>query len=94
MPTFTTTQGIGQFISRPVGTVSSSQTATLSYAPPIIFELVLQEYPFSVGEREPNQIDEQSLSQLYAEFAEEDRNLANAGLRQYVRGLEDEDREG
>jgi hypothetical protein len=49
--------------------------------------------PPLVVANEPNVIDEKMLAQLYAEFAEEDRALANAGLADYARMLAVEDAE-
>ena len=40
-----------------------------------------------------HEIDEQTLAQLYSEFAEEDRALANAGLSEYARTLAAADEE-
>ena len=36
-------------------------------------------------------IDEQQVAALYAEFGEEDRNLAEEGLADYARTLDEED---
>jgi len=36
-------------------------------------------------------LDESQLADLYAEFADEDRNLAEAGMAEYVEGLLEED---
>jgi hypothetical protein len=36
-------------------------------------------------------IDEQKVAALYAEFGEEDRNLAEEGLADYARTLDEED---
>lgn len=36
-------------------------------------------------------LDEKELAALYAEFAEEDRGLAEEGLADYVEGLREED---
>jgi outer membrane protein assembly factor BamD (BamD/ComL family) len=36
--------------------------------------------------------DETTLAALYAEFAEEDRELAEEGMEDYVRGLTSEDK--
>ena len=36
-------------------------------------------------------LDEAQLAALYAEFADEDRNLAEAGMAEYVEGLSEED---
>jgi hypothetical protein len=51
---------------------------------------VVQSMPSYIGT--PNLVDEQTLVQLYAEFAEEDRALANVGLADYARLLADEDK--
>lgn len=37
------------------------------------------------------QFDEARLAALYAEFADEDRNLADEGMSEYVESLEKED---
>jgi hypothetical protein len=37
------------------------------------------------------QLDESQLASLYAEFAEEDRDLAEAGMSDYAAGLAQED---
>lgn len=39
----------------------------------------------------PHAVDESKLAVLYAEFAEEDRTLAEDGMRDYVEGLSKED---
>ncbi|MDQ5846620.1 MAG: hypothetical protein M3539_15125 [Acidobacteriota bacterium] len=39
------------------------------------------------------ELDDAQLAALYAEFAEEDRNLAEEGLEDYQRGLAAEDAE-
>jgi cytochrome c553 len=36
-------------------------------------------------------VDESQLAALYAEFAEEDRNLAEEGIANYTEGLREED---
>jgi len=38
-----------------------------------------------------DEIDETQLAAMYAEFAEDDRRLANEGLQDYERGLVGED---
>jgi hypothetical protein len=40
-----------------------------------------------------NVVDESQLAALYAEFAEEDRNLAEEGIADYANGLMNEDAE-
>ena len=37
------------------------------------------------------QLDEKHLAALYAEFADEDRNLAEEGMAEYAKGLAKED---
>jgi hypothetical protein len=39
----------------------------------------------------PRAVDESQLAALYAEFAEEDRDLAEEGMRDYAEGLSKED---
>lgn len=41
--------------------------------------------------RKPHVIDELQLATLYAEFTEEDRDLAEEGMTDYARGLMAED---
>ena len=42
---------------------------------------------------QPPAIDETAMASLYAEFAEEDRELAEEGLNDYVQALAAEDRQ-
>jgi hypothetical protein len=41
--------------------------------------------------RKPSVVDESHLAALYAEFADEDRNLAEEGMADYAEGLAKED---
>jgi hypothetical protein len=41
--------------------------------------------------RTASAFDESQLAALYAEFADEDRSLAEAGMADYVKGLTEED---
>lgn len=41
--------------------------------------------------RKKKNIDESELAALYAEFAEEDRELAENGFEDYINGLSEED---
>ena len=43
------------------------------------------------SQNRPRVIDESQLAALYAEFAEEDRNLAEEGMADYAEGLMKED---
>ncbi|MDQ3684193.1 MAG: hypothetical protein M3430_01140 [Acidobacteriota bacterium] len=44
--------------------------------------------------KKPHAIDESQLATLYAEFAKEDRDLAEEGMTDYARGLIAEDASG
>jgi len=44
------------------------------------------------SQNKPRVIDESQLAALYAEFAAEDRGLAEEGMEEYAEGLVEEDR--
>jgi ABC-type phosphate transport system auxiliary subunit len=46
---------------------------------------------FRERQKHDSELDDATLEALYAEFAEEDRELSEAGLGQYVANLEHED---
>jgi hypothetical protein len=90
METFTTTRSVGQWTPQlNVGSAASEVTAQGSPSF-VLYRFVVQAMPSYI--EAPNVIDEQMLAQLYAEFAEEDRALANAGLKDYALLLSHEDK--
>ncbi len=91
MQAYTATPVVGQWVPQTLEPYGVSQTATQAFPNIILFHCVWQEMPPLVVASEPNVVDEQVLAQLYAEFAEEDRALANAGLADYARMLAVED---
>ena len=93
MQAYTTTFTAGQWVSQTLRSVGLSQTVVPSYPSLVLFRFVWQESPPLVAPAEPNIVDEKMLAQLYAEFADEDRALANAGLADYTRMLSSEDTE-
>jgi len=93
MQAYTTTPVVGQWVPQTLEPYGVSQTATQAFPNIVLFRYVWQEMPPLVVANEPNVIDEKMLAQLYAEFAEEDRALANAGLADYARMLAVEDAE-
>ena len=87
MQTYTTTPMIGQLVSQ-IQAYDLSPTAT----PPVLPGLILYQYDWQeVVLPTINPVrdlcDEVMLAQLYAEFAREDRELANAGLANYAHSL-------
>jgi hypothetical protein len=91
MQTYTTTPVIGQWMSQTLQVYDLSQTAT-----PVLPGLILYQYKWQEVVLPPinparDLLDEVMLAQLYAEFAQEDRELANAGLADYAHSLAVED---
>jgi hypothetical protein len=91
MQTYTTTPVIGQWVSHTLQAYDLSQTAT-----PVLPGLILYQYKWQEVVLPPinparDLLDEVMLAQLYAEFAQEDRELANAGLADYAHSLAVED---
>ena len=91
MQTYTTTPVIGQWVSQTLQVYDLSQTAT-----PVLPSLILYQYKWQEVVLPPinparDLLDEVMLAQLYAEFAQEDRELANAGLAEYAHSLAVED---
>jgi hypothetical protein len=91
MQTYTTAPVIGQWVSQTLQAYDLSQTAT-----PVLPGLILYQYKWQEVVLPPinparDLLDEVMLAQLYAEFAQEDRELANAGLADYAHSLAVED---
>ncbi len=91
MQTYTTTPMVGQWVSQALQTYELSQTAAPVWSSLILYGFKWQEVVLSPIAPAPNVMDERMLMQLYAEFAEEDRELANAGLADYAHSLAVED---
>ena len=91
MQTYTTTPVIGQWMSQTLQVYDLSQTAT-----PVLPGLILYQYKWQEVVLPPinparDLLDEVMLAQLYTEFAQEDRELANTGLADYAHSLAVED---
>jgi hypothetical protein len=92
MQVYTATPMIGQWVPQTSESYDVAQSMTQPFPGIIIlFRYVRQEMPLFVVASESKVVDEKSLTQLYAEFAEEDRALANAGMADYARLLAAED---
>lgn len=91
MQTNTTTPMIGQLVSRTLPAYGSSQTAPQVMPGPILYEYTWREVVIPPINPAHDLCDEVMLAQLYAEFAQEDRELANTGLAAYAHSLAVED---
>ncbi len=91
MQAFTTTRTMGQFMSHTPETFAGSLSTTKTIPNFVVLKFIVQPLPDVATIS--NVIDEKMLAQLYVEFAEEDRALANAGLADYARMLAAEDAE-
>ncbi len=92
MQSYTTTFTFGQWVPQTLGDTGLSQTAEPVSQNLVLFKFVLQEAPLFMPSPEPTMVNEQMLAQMYAEFADEDRALANMGISDYARLLADEDK--
>ena len=89
MYTASSNQRIGQWTPEVIYTpLSCTGDADLLY---MIYKLVWEERPIEEFAPHPMSIEEQTLAELYAEFAEEDRELAEMGLIDYARLLQEEE---
>lgn len=92
MQTYTTTPVIGQLVSQTLQAYDLSQTATQVMPGLILYKYKWQEVVLPPINPVRDLCDEVMLAQLYVEFAQEDRELANAGLADYAHSLAVEDR--
>jgi hypothetical protein len=90
MQTYTNTHVIEQWVPQTLQAYGLSQTAT-PVMPGLIFKYKLQEVVLPPINPARDLLDEVMLAQLYAEFAQEDRELANEGLTNYAHSLAVED---
>lgn len=91
MQMYTTTPMSGQWVSQTLHAYDLSLTA-----PQVMPDLILYKYKWREVVLPPinparDLLDEVMLAQLYAEFAQEDRELANEGLANYAHSLAVED---
>lgn len=91
MQTYTTTPMIGPWVSQPLHAYELSEMATQVMPGLILYEYKLQEVAMPPINPVRDLCDEVILVQLYAEFAQEDRELANTGLAAYAHSLAVED---
>jgi len=92
MQTYTTTPVIGQWVSQTLQAYDLSQTGTQVMPGLILY----QYYKWQAVVLPPinpvrDLCDEVMLAELYTEFAQEDRELANTGLADYAHSLAVED---
>jgi len=81
----------GQWVSQTLQVCDLSLTAPQVMPGLILYEYKWEEVVVPPFEPECDLCDEVMLAQLYAEFAQEDRKLANAGLSDYAHSLAVED---
>jgi hypothetical protein len=91
MQTYTNTHVIEQWVPQTLQAYGLSQTATQVMPGPILYKYKLQEVILPPINPTRDLLDEVMLAQLYAEFAQEDRELANTGLADYAHSLAVED---
>lgn len=93
MQTYTTTLMSCQLVSQTLQPYDLSQTAKQDMPGLISYKYNWQEQEvlLPATQSEHDLLSEVMLSQLYAEFAQEDRELANAGLADYAHSLAVED---
>jgi hypothetical protein len=91
MQTYTTTPMIGQWVPQALQAGDLSQTATQVMPSLILYKYNWEEVVLPPISPVRDLCDEVMLAQLYAEFAREDRELANAGLADYAHSLAVED---
>ncbi len=87
MQTYTNTHVIEQWVPQTLQTYDLSQTATQVMPGLILHQYILQGVVIPPINPVRDLYDEVMLAQLYAEFAQEDRDLANAGLADYAHSL-------
>jgi hypothetical protein len=87
MQTYTNTHVIEQWVPQILQAYGLSQTATPVMPGPILYECTWREVVIPPINSARDLCDEVMLAQLYAEFAQEDRELANAGLADYAHSL-------
>jgi hypothetical protein len=89
MYTANSSQRIGQWAPAVVYTsLPYTGEAALPY---MVYKLVWEESPIEEFVSPPMSAEEIALAELYAEFAEEDRELAEMGLTDYARLLCEEE---
>jgi hypothetical protein len=91
MQPYTTTPVIGQWVSQTLDSYGLSQTAKPVLPGLILYKYELHEVVLPSINPARDLLDEVMLAQLYAEFAQEDRELANTGLADYAHSLAVED---
>jgi len=91
MQTYTATPMTGQWVSQTLQAYDLSLTAPQIMPGLILYEYKWREVVLPPIEPERDLYDEVMMAQLYAEFAQEDRELANAGLADYAHLLAVED---
>lgn len=91
MQTYATTRVIGQWVSQTLQAYGLSQTAPQVMPGMILYKYKLQEVVLPPINPVRDLCDEVMLVQIYAEFAQEDRELSNAGLADYAHSLAVED---
>ena len=87
MQAYTTAPTTGQWVCQTLGLNVQSLTVQPDYSNILLFQFIWNE----PSDSPPHIINEQELAQLYAEFADEDRALANGGMIDYARLLDSED---
>ena len=89
MYTASSTQRVGQWIPEVTYTpLSYTGEVMLPYT---VYKLVWEESPIVEFVSPPMSAEELALAELYAEFAEEDLELAEMGLADYARLLREEE---
>jgi hypothetical protein len=89
MYTASSTQRVGQWAPEVIYTpLPCTGEVMLPYT---VYKLVWEERPIVEFVSPPMSAEELALAELYAEFAEEDRELAKMGLADYARLLREEE---
>jgi len=89
MYTASSRQSLGQWV--PQVTFFPPSYTSETALPYTVYTLVWEESPVPLSVEETLSIEEMQLAELYAEFAEEDRQLAAMGLTHYAKVLREEE---